>query len=166
MTRPIYMLLAVAGAVILPVRDAFSAPPQALIQAHAHNDYRHERPLWDAVDRGFASIEADVFLVDGKLLVGHEKSELRPERTLEALYLEPLRTHIIENGGRVFADDQRLTLLVDFKSDGADAYAHLAKLLQQYDGIFFEMKGGSLAPRAVDVVISGNRPIEEIRRDR
>ena len=61
------------------------AAVEPLAQAHAHNDYLHARPLFDALDHGFASVEADIFLVDGKLLVGHAKSELKADRTLQAL---------------------------------------------------------------------------------
>jgi hypothetical protein len=143
---------------------AVAERPKALSGAHAHNDYYHDRPLLDALERGFLSIEADVFLVEGKLLVGHYAHELRPERTLESLYLEPLRKHIEASGG-MFEGGERLTLLVDFKTNGAAAYAALAKLLERYDGVFFDMKDGKLAPRAVDVVVTGNRPIEEIAAD-
>lgn len=38
-----------------------------LPRAHAHNDYEHARPLLDALDHGFTSVEADVWLVDGEL---------------------------------------------------------------------------------------------------
>jgi len=31
-----------------------------LIPAHAHNDYLHARPLLDALDHGFCSVEADI----------------------------------------------------------------------------------------------------------
>ena len=67
------------------------AQTRTLTRAHAHNDYAHPRPLFDALAARFGSIEADVFLVDGKLLVAHERKTLTPEKTLEALYLEPLR---------------------------------------------------------------------------
>ncbi|HEY3560402.1 MAG TPA: glycerophosphodiester phosphodiesterase family protein, partial [Kribbella sp.] len=47
---------------------AYEAPAlRALPSAHAHNDYDHRRPLQDALDRGFNSVEADVWLVDGEL---------------------------------------------------------------------------------------------------
>jgi hypothetical protein len=140
--------------------------PHALPGAHAHNDYYHKRPLFEALERGFTSIEADVFLVDGQLLVGHYAHELRPERSLESLYLEPLSKHILGNGGRVFAGDERLTLLVDFKTDGSAAYAALANLLKKYDGAFFNMRDGKLTPRAVEVIITGNRPIDVIAQDK
>ena len=50
-----------------------------LTNAHAHNDYEHTRPLFDALDQGFNSVEADVFLVDGKLLVGHTAFDLEAQ---------------------------------------------------------------------------------------
>jgi hypothetical protein len=139
--------------------------PQALRGAHAHNDYYHKRPLFDALERGFVSIEADVFLVDGELLVGHYAHELRPERSLEKLYLAPLRKHIESNGGRVFVGDEQLTLLVDFKTDGPAAYAALAKLLEKYDDVFSTRLDGKLQPGAVQVIVTGNRPIETIAAD-
>jgi hypothetical protein len=142
-----------------------AASPRALVHAHAHNDYNHQRPLLDALERGFASIEADVFLVNGELLVGHYKVDLRPDRTLDRLYLAPLEKHVRANGGRVFEGDERLLLLVDFKSDGPAAYAALAKLLAKREGLFSEMKDGKFVPRAVDVVITGNRPIKQIAVD-
>ena len=78
-----------------------------LPNAHAHNDYEHKRPLFDALAHGFGSVEADVFLVRGQMLVGHTAIDLRPERTLEKLYLEPLRQRIKANGGRVYKNVSR-----------------------------------------------------------
>ncbi|MEY4613753.1 MAG: hypothetical protein RL179_1726, partial [Planctomycetota bacterium] len=37
---------------------------------HSHNDYVHSRPLVEALEQGFDSVEADVFLVKNDLLVG------------------------------------------------------------------------------------------------
>jgi hypothetical protein len=160
-------ILIVVAAIVLAASPApaVAKPPKALIHAHAHNDYYHKRPLLDALERGFASIEADVFLKDGKLFVGHYAHELRPERSLEALYLEPLRKHVEANTGGVFDGDERLTLLVDFKSDGPASYAVLAKVLANYGGVFSEMKDGKFVPHAVDIVITGNRPLAQIAAD-
>src|SRR2546423_1328713 len=88
------------GAAIVGAADR--APVQPLAQAHAQNDYLPARPLLDALDHGFASVEADIFLVGGKLLIGHTKDELKPERTLASLYLDPLRARVRANGGSVF----------------------------------------------------------------
>ena len=137
----------------------------ALPQAHAHNDYHNARPLLDALAHGFCSVEADVFLVDGKLFVGHSRSELKPERTLQELYLDPLRRRVRENGGRVYRDGPPLTLLIDIKSDGEETYAALAKVLAQYSGILTSVHKGQLKTNVVTVVISGNRAKERIAAD-
>ena len=72
-----------------------------LPNAHAHNDYEHTRPLMDALENGFTSVEADVFLVDDILYVYHDlPAVLDRERTLEKLYLKPLQKIIEENSGK------------------------------------------------------------------
>ena len=141
-----------------------TAPP--LPQAHSHNDYEHERPLFDALDRGFCNIEADVHLVDGQLLVGHDPEDVNPDRTLAALYLEPLKKTIAERDGKIFPDGQRLTLLIDFKTDGPATYEALAQALKPYAAILSGMHDGQWRPRQIDVIISGNRPILELIKDR
>ena len=126
--------------------------------AHAHNDYLHARPLLDALDHGFASVEADIFLVDGKLLIGHTKSELDPTRTLQALYLEPLRRRAREGQGSVYPGGSPFQLLIDIKSAGEPTYAVLAKVLAEYADIVSAVRDGRVEQKAVNVVISGNRP--------
>src|SRR5579859_5857884 len=100
-----------------------------LTRVHAHNDYEHKRPLFDALDHGFCSIEADIYLVDGLLLVAHDRSQVRPERTLQALYLDPLRERVKKNGGRVYPNGPEVTLLIDLKSDWPQIYPALRKVL-------------------------------------
>src|ERR1700680_4345384 len=115
----------VALGVSLHVAICAEEPPPAvtpLKNAHAHNDYEHKRPLLDALDQGFGSVEADVFLVDGALLVGHERADLRPERTLQKLYLDPLRARIKANGGRVYKNGPAIWLLVDVKTEAKTTY--------------------------------------------
>ena len=46
------------AAIAAPVRQAKLGAP--LTQAHAHNDYEHDRLLLDALEHGFTSVEADV----------------------------------------------------------------------------------------------------------
>src|SRR5438477_8275309 len=92
-------------------RTTNSPPP--LLRAHAHNDYEHPRPLLDALDHGFCSIEADIYLVENKLLVAHDRDQAKPERTLQALYLDPLRERARKNGGRVYPNGPEMVLLVD-----------------------------------------------------
>ena len=82
--------------------------PQPLANAHAHNDYRHERPFWDAYENGFCSFEVDIYRVDDKLLVAHDFIELqKKQQTIQELYLEPMKQVISKNGGRLYPDGPR-----------------------------------------------------------
>jgi Glycerophosphoryl diester phosphodiesterase family len=133
-----------------------------LPQAHAHNDYLHERPLLDALEHGFTSVEADIFLVQEKLLVAHDLTGLRTSRTLTALYLDPLRERTRERAGWVFDKGRTLTLLIDIKTDAEPTYAVLHKTLAEYADILTTVNEGKVETKAVTVVISGNRPQETI----
>ena len=129
-----------------------------LAQAHAHNDYLHARPLLDALDHGFTSVEADVFLVDGKLLIAHTQSDLDPRRTLQSLYLDPLRARVRAGQGSVYPGTDAFQLLIDIKSAGEATYATLTKVLAEYADIVSAVRDGQVERKAVNVVISGNRP--------
>lgn len=128
--------------------------------AHAHNDYEHERPLADALAWGFCSVEADVYPVDGDLLVAHDRTDLKPERTLQNLYLAPLLARL-ENESRVQAGSDTFTLLVDIKTDGEAAYELLKRQLEPLRP-FLEAADGT-AP--LQVIISGDRPFAAISAD-
>ena len=144
--------------------DTATDSAKPLANAHAHNDYEHDRPLLDALDEGFTSIEADVFLVEGQLLVAHNFINVAKDRTLENLYLQPLQERAKENDGRVYKDSQTVTLLVDIKTNGKAAYAALDELLAKYDSIVSVTTTGEYTEKAVTVIISGDRPITEIER--
>jgi hypothetical protein len=105
-----------------------SPAPVPLVRAHAHNDYLHPRPLLDALECGFCSIEADVYLVDGQLLVAHDRIRTSPERTLTALYLEPLRQRARQNAGRVYPGGPSCLLFIDLKTEAETTYAVLHQL--------------------------------------
>ena len=58
--------------------------------AHSHNDYNNSIPFYRAYNKGFGSIEADVYAVKGKLMVAHEKKYITAKRSLKILYISPL----------------------------------------------------------------------------
>jgi hypothetical protein len=152
------VVLLVCPAVVGAGDEKPAGPPLTpLRHAHAHNDYEHSRPLFDALDQGFGSVEADVFLDDGRLLVGHTRSALRPDRTLEKLYLDPLRERVRANGGRVYPGGPTFYLLVDVKTAAKPTYAALDRVLAGYADVLSATRGGKFTPRAVTVVVSGNR---------
>jgi hypothetical protein len=153
--------IAVLALACLPFAPCHAAekptPPTPLVRAHAHNDYEHKRPLFDALENGFCSVEADVWLVDGRLLVAHDLKQTKPERTLEALYLEPLRQRMKQNGGRVYPDGPPVTLLIDVKSEAQSTYVALKTSLSTFAEMLTSFTPGSTRSNAVIVIISGNR---------
>ncbi len=136
------------------------AQPTPLIHAHSHNDYEHARPLSDALDHGFCSVEADIYLVDGQLLVAHDRDKVTPGRTLQALYLDPLRARVKRNGGRVFSNGPEFSLLIDLKSDWQTTYPVLRAVLTNYADVLTTFRERTKQANAVTVVISGNRAKE------
>lgn len=153
-------LRAVAGAAGFRLPRRYDVPPaRPLAQAHAHNDYEHRRPLQDALDRGFTSVEADVWLIGGELRVAHDQEDAVAGRNLESLYLQPLARRARENHGRVYPRGGRFQLLIDIKSDGPSTYAAIHRTLRKYRNITTVFVGGRTIERAVTPVISGNRPL-------
>jgi hypothetical protein len=140
--------------------------PRPLANAHSHNDYEQPRPLLDALDRGFCSVEADIFLVGGELLVAHTRLDIRPGRTFESLYLAPLARRVKENGGRVYRNGPTVTLLVDLKTDGASLYAAMRPVLRKYGDMLTRYADGKVEEKAVTIILSGNRPIEVLAAEK
>lgn len=99
-------LLGVAHAGPTESDDRSARHAQPLERAHAHNDYEHERPLLDALDQGFTSVEADVWLVEGGLHIGHDAPDM--DRTLANTYLEPLREIAARGDGEMPAAERRV----------------------------------------------------------
>ncbi|MFJ8848077.1 phosphatidylinositol-specific phospholipase C/glycerophosphodiester phosphodiesterase family protein [Streptomyces cyaneofuscatus] len=169
--RALTVTLATAAAVIAAPAGVAAASPAAvgrpsrprprsrpLRHAHAHNDYLHPRPLHDALAHGFTSVEADIFLVDGELLVAHDPTGLDPSRTLAGLYLEPLRALVRAGHGSVYPHHRPpLQLLIDIKADGVAAYRELDRQLARYGSLFTRYHHGRVRPGAVTAVISGDR---------
>src|SRR5581483_3359453 len=108
----------------------------------------------------FCSVETDIFLRDGQLLVGHTAAELKPRRTLEKLYLSPLRERIRVHRGRVYAGGPRFFLLIDVKSEAKSTYAALHNVLAGYAEMLPTYQNGKLTEKAVSVIVSGNRTRE------
>lgn len=164
--RNLFVLICCLLSLSVSLAECAEEQPICLQRAHAHNDYAHKRPLQDALDCGFCSVEADIFLIDGELLVGHSRSELTAERTLQALYLEPLWKRCQANGGRVYRDGPQFMLLIDIKNQGEQCYLKLATLLKSYESILSKVEQGVFVERGVQVVISGDRPVSTITRDK
>lgn len=155
---------ALAGGIAIPAHAHASSGgrhprPRPLFRAHAHNDYEHPRPLLDALDHRFGSVEADIFLVDGELLVAHDPVDLDPTRTLASLYLKPLAARVRANHGSVYRGHHRtpFQLLIDIKTEGASTYAALHRQLRLYRHLFTSYAHGKVRRGAITAVVSGDR---------
>ncbi|MFI9172632.1 phosphatidylinositol-specific phospholipase C/glycerophosphodiester phosphodiesterase family protein [Streptomyces lincolnensis] len=153
---------ALAGAVAVPATRAAAGEQhrhrRPLWRAHAHNDYEHPRPLLDALDHRFGSVEADIYLVGDQLLVAHDPEDLDPSRTLESLYLDPLAARVRAHHGSVYRGHRRpLQLLIDIKTEGSSTYLELDRHLKRYKHLFTTYAHGRVRPGPVTAVISGDR---------
>jgi hypothetical protein len=143
---------------------AFSTFGQtALTRAHAHNDYEHTRPLFDALDQGFGSVEADVYLVNGDLLVAHNREDVRQDRNLEKLYLSPLKKCFDEKK-QVLPGLKTLILLIDIKSEALPTYQLLEKQIEPYKPMLTMFEGDEIKTNAVTIILSGNRPRDYVAK--
>lgn len=137
-----------------------------LLAAHAHNDYYHERPLLDALDHGYRSVEADVYPVQGELWVAHTRFELLAKRRLRELYLEPLRKRLGAKGsvhGDSLANEGGFLLLVDFKEKGERCLELLLDELAPLRPYLTRREAGVVVPGELTVIVSGARPVDALR---
>lgn len=128
-------------------------------QAHAHNDYEHAQPLFSALENGFISVEADVHLTAGRLLVSHNRpSEDSP--TLRQLYLAPLDSLLTKHGGKIYPNyDGIFYLMIDCKTEAERTYRAVQKEIEQYSRLRC-----TALQCPIKIFISGNRAIDTIMK--
>ena len=127
---------------------------EAQVKIHSHNDYSHPRPFFEALENKVFSMEADVFPVNGLLLVSHNKQDVREERTLEAMYIKPILEQFALHPATVSGDTSySFSLLIDIKENPTAALKLLAELLNRYPR-YFDRKQN---PKAIRVIITGDQ---------
>ena len=142
-------------AALLPLTLAAQQP----VILHSHNDYNRTAPFWEAYSQHCQSIEADVFLHNGELLVGHEVEDLKPENSFLRLYVDPIVRTFRANGGKMWAGSQdRLMLLVELKSATEPTLTEVIEQLEEFPDVF-------CCPEGVKVAITGNTPSKDHFRD-
>ncbi|KAL6244104.1 Altered inheritance of mitochondria protein 6 [Rhinocladiella similis] len=152
----------------------FSADVHA-VACHSHNDYWRKEPLFSALRAGCTGVEADVWLYDEELYVGHTTASLTPQRTLRSLYIDPLvkildqqnpttsfHPSLDSRRGGVFDTDpaQTLVLLIDFKNDGNAIWPYVSEQLAplRQKGYLTHFNGTKTIEGPVTVVVTGNAP--------
>ena len=153
------------------------------IPCHSHNDYWRRVPLYDALRWGCTGVEADVWLFDEDLYVGHSTHALTKNRTFRSMYVDPLvkmLDHKNENENSTLlvttdanstteksgvfdtAPRQTLVLLVDFKNNGSAIFpyvsAQLAALREK--GYLTYYNGAETIEGPITVVATGNAPFD------
>lgn len=118
------------------------------IWLHAHNDYGKKRPLYEALKYDCHSIEVDIFLHRGRLVVSHVPLWLDFKPDLEALYLRPLKK-LWEQDFFSHYPARPLRLMMDMKNASRPAVDSLRALLLRYSFLFL----GSQAPARI--ILSG-----------
>lgn len=147
------------------------------IPCHSHNDYWRHVPLLDAIHWGCTGVEADVWLFDEELYVGHNTAALTKNRTFRNLYVNPLVdlldhmnpetefTNSTHKHGVFDADpDRSILLLIDFKTSGRDTFPFVYKQLSalREKNYLTYWDGEKVNSRAVTVVGTGNTPFDMI----
>ena len=147
------------------------------IPCHSHNDYWRPRPLFSALEVGCWGVEADVWVFEGEVYVGHKRGDLVSDRTLSTLYLDPL-TLLLSNGSWAPAPVSRstasggyesgqmrsLVLLLDLKSsDGTNtAWKVVLDRLEplRRRGWLSSVQDGIFLPGPITIVGTGSSPFE------
>jgi len=138
----------------------FCPPPLAaqvmpLTNAHAHNDYWHFRPLIQAVNNGFMSVEADVSLISGRILVAHERIFARKRKSLWRKYLEPLYEKAKANDFKsVYPNGPKeFILYIDIKTGCPDLLDTLISQLKKVEPMLTVWENGVKKTGAVSVIV-------------
>lgn len=147
---------------------------------HSHNDYWRPVPFYSALSVGSVSVEADVFLVNKTLYIGHERSALTSTRTLDSLYVQPLLNVLRrqnpasafvtspESAHGVFdtAASQTFYLWVDVKTNGTETWPYVVQALQPLRDAGYLTRlnsSGDIENGPVTVIGTGNTPLNQIQ---
>lgn len=148
------------------------------VPCHSHNDYWRRVPLYDALRWGCTGVEADVWLFDEDLFVGHSTYALTANKTFRSMYVDPL-VEMLEyrnkNDGFSASSDakqgvfqtepsQTLVLLVDFKNDGRAIFPYVSSQLAvlREKGYLTYFDGTNTIEGPITVVATGNAPFDMI----
>lgn len=136
-----------------------------LQHAHAHNDYKHKHPLYDAMGYGFTSFEADIFLKHQTFIIAHVSPIFKKRKTLEALYLQPLAELLKEKAYVYDEYHEPILLLIDIKTEANSTYLALLPLLEKYKQLLSSCTNGKVQKGAITIVLTGNKPTQLLQQE-
>ncbi|KAJ5199254.1 hypothetical protein N7491_000190 [Penicillium cf. griseofulvum] len=148
------------------------------IPVHSHNDYWRDEPFYTGLSHGCKSTEADVWLYNGTLYVGHDESALTGSRTLESLYINPILdildrqnpespfiTSPTKNGVWDTVPDQTLYFFIDVKTSGPETFQAVIAALEplREKGYLTTVKDGKTVTNGpVTVIGTGETPFDMV----
>ena len=137
--------------------SAQSPCPRATLPAYSHNDYERSRPLADALALGFRGAEADVYLIDSVLMVGHDRRAAQAGAPLESLYIAPLAA-LAARCGSITGDARPFFLTIELKEESPAAHDSLVALLARNRALFASTETANGRARMVEVILVGWSP--------
>ena len=134
----------------------------ALIHGHAHNDYKQDKPLSEALELGFKSIEVDIFWHRDSIRVAHTRLGLPFSPSLDMLYLRPLVKYLEESPKAYSENEPPLVLMIDLKRDRGLLCQKLEQLFLPYRHLLCRVEGGQYIHAPLKLVLSGGPPMKYI----
>lgn len=152
------------------------------VPCHSHNDYWRRVPLFSAIEVGCIGVEADIWLFDEELFVGHSVQSLTRNRTLDSLYINPLLEILSKQNPKstIFPDDipqphgvfdtdpeQTLILLIDFKTSGSAIWPYVQSALQplREKNYLTRFNGMQTIRGPITIVGTGNTPFDLVNSE-
>ncbi|CAG8920303.1 unnamed protein product [Penicillium salamii] len=127
------------------------------------------------LSHGCTSTEADVWLYNGTLYVGHDQSALTASRTLESLYINPILDVLerqnpespflskpTKNGVWDTDTEQTLYFFIDVKTSGVETFKAVIAALQplREKGYLTTVKDGTITNGPVTIIGTGETPLD------
>lgn len=153
-SRPIRGIASLADTFRVPLVYERDLGPTSI--GHSHNDFAQQRPLDEALEAGYSSVEVDVTDRGGTVSVVH--LGLWTFGTLKEMYLDRLQ-RLVDEKGTVYGDGKKFTLWIEMRTwiTGAAVVPYLRKLLAAYPMFaVFDKSGKVLRAGPVEAVLINN----------
>ncbi|CAG7925534.1 unnamed protein product [Penicillium olsonii] len=169
-------LLPVSLCMIFYLESFESSQTRTLLTLESRVDYWRDEPFYTGLSHGCTSTEADVWLYNGTLYVGHDQSALTASRTLESLYINPILDVLerqnpenpfvskpTKNGVWDTDTEQTLYFFIDVKTSGVETFKAVIAALKplREKGYLTTVKDGkTITNGPVTVIGTGETPLD------
>ncbi|CAG8064824.1 unnamed protein product [Penicillium olsonii] len=169
-------LLPVSLCMIFYLESFESSQTRTLLTLESRVDYWRDEPFYTGLSHGCTSTEADVWLYNGTLYVGHDQSALTASRTLESLYINPILDVLerqnpespfvskpTKNGVWDTDTEQTLYFFIDVKTSGVETFKAVIAALEplREKGYLTTVKDGkTITNGPVTVIGTGETPLD------